>query len=102
MAKTQRQVVWAWRALDQLHEIAEYIALDNVDAAGELVAKCLHATDQLVLFPESGRRVPEDRQKRYRELIVPPCRIIYRSEGNDLIIVHVLRGEQRLRRKRLR
>lgn len=102
MVKAQRQVIWAERAIDQLNEIAEYIELDDPAAADQLVAKCLVATDRLVAFPRSGRWVPEDLQKRYRELIVPPCRIIYRGAGDDVLIVHVVRGEQLLRRENLK
>jgi toxin ParE1/3/4 len=97
-----RRLIWAQPALDELDEIAAHIALDKPDAAAQLVSRCLDVVERLVHQPASGRWVPELQERRYREVIVPPCRILYRREGEDVLIVHVLRGERRLRRSRLR
>ena len=35
----------------------------------------------------------------YRQLIVSPCRIFYRPEKKRIYIVHVLRGEQLVRKE---
>jgi hypothetical protein len=45
--------------------------------------------------------VPEAPRKTYREVIVASCRIIYRREGRKRLIVHVARGERRVRVERL-
>jgi hypothetical protein len=37
------------------------------------------------------------RNSGYRELIVPPCRVIYRIEGEVAIVIFVMRGEQELK-----
>ncbi|MGH7775363.1 MAG: type II toxin-antitoxin system RelE/ParE family toxin [Candidatus Binatia bacterium] len=34
----------------------------------------------------------------YRELHIPPCRVFYRIEKNKVYVVHVMRGEQLLKR----
>ena len=102
MAQAPRRIVWTAPALDELDEIAAYIARDDPNAASELVERCLTATDRLLLFPEAGRHLPERVDKRYRELIVSPCRTIYRREGQRMVIVHILRGERSLRRRYLR
>ena len=41
------KIVWTVPALDQLDEIAEYIALDKPDAARELVARVFEKVDRL-------------------------------------------------------
>lgn len=97
----KRRLIWAQPALDQLDEIAAHIALDKPEAAAELVRKCIDATERLLAFPESGRYLPELKTKRYRELVVTPCRIIYRLEVKNILILQVLRGEQRLRSSKL-
>ena len=53
------EIVWTKPALDDLNEIAEYIALDKVSAAQKLVEKVFSAVERLEQFPESGRYPPE-------------------------------------------
>jgi plasmid stabilization system protein ParE len=94
-------LVWTTPALDDLDEIAEHFALDDPRAAARFVRRVLQAVERLRRFPESGRWVPEAPSKTYREVIVSPCRIIYRREGRKVLIVHVARGERRVRGDRL-
>jgi toxin ParE1/3/4 len=91
------EIRWTEPALGHLNGIADYIARDNPDAANGLVGRIFKAVDLLGQFPELGRRVPEMRDSGYREVIVPPCRIIYRIEGEVVIVIFVMRGEQQLK-----
>ena len=100
------QIAWAEPALSDLHEIAEYIALDKVDAASDLVEKVFTSVerleanvDRLESFPEAGRIPPElGSSTRYRELIVGPCRVFYRCDQKIVFILHVMRSERKLRK----
>ena len=92
------EIVWTEPALDDLNQLAEYIALSNLNAAKQLVEKVFNAVTRLELFPESGRVPPELSELDYREVIVTPCRIFYKIENNNVFILHVLRQEQDLRR----
>ncbi len=92
------KISWTEPALSDLDGIAEYIALDNPPAARALVRRVMTAVDRLRDFPESGRFPPELEGERYREIVVGPCRVFYRMEGDAVWIVHVMRGERRLRR----
>ena len=92
------RIVWTKTALSDLNEIAEYIALDKVRAAQELVKKVFSVVERLEQFPESGRRPPELPKSEYREVIVGPCRIFYRSAQKKVYIVYVMRGERKLRK----
>lgn len=91
------QIVWTEPALDQLDEIAEYIALDKPIAAGVLVQEVFRKIDRLEQFPDSGREPPELPNSVYREVVCRPCRIFYRHEGNTVLILHVMREEMQLR-----
>lgn len=92
------EIIWSNPALDQLEEIAEYIALDKPEAASRLVREVFSTVDRLEQFPDSGHLPPELPNSIYRELHVKPCRIFCRPEGNTMIIVHVMREERQLRR----
>jgi plasmid stabilization system protein ParE len=96
-------VVWTEPADADLAAIADYIALDNPEAATALVQRVLAHVRQLAHFPLSGSVPPERPGGRYRQIVEPPCRVFYRVEQNQrVIILHVMRSEQRLRPTRLR
>ncbi len=92
------QIIWTEPALLDLNEIAEYIALDKPNAANNLVQKIFSKTERLEKFPESGRKPPELKKSRYREIIVDPCRIFYRAEQEKVYILYVMRSERKLRK----
>ena len=92
------EVIWTEPALSDLNEIAEYIALDNFEAASHLVQEVFSAVERLESHPKSGRRPPElERKSVYREVIVGPCRVFYRVEMDKVFILYVMRGERELR-----
>mgnify|MGYP001574851828 CR=1 FL=1 len=100
MAKRSR-LVWSAPALDDLDDVAAWIAADSPSAAAALVVRSLAAVERLRDHPDSGRWLPELDTRRYREVVVPPCRIIYRREGTTILIIHVVRTERLLRADRL-
>lgn len=91
-------LIWTETALEQLDDLAAYIALDNPEAAAALVTQVLQTVERLERFPNSGRKLPELPGTVYREVICSPCRILYRRNGKDLLILCVLREERLLRR----
>lgn len=91
------QIIWTEPALQSLDEIADYISLDNLEAAQKLVKSVFDRVDQLAEHPESGREIPELEVSIFREVIVSPCRIFYRIEVQKLFIVAVMREEQQFR-----
>ncbi len=95
------EVVWTEPALGDLDAIADYIAVENPDAARALVRRVFEHVGQLRRFPASGSRPLELTARRYRQIIEPPCRIFYREDRRQVFILHVMRAEQPLRRKRL-
>lgn len=90
------EIVWTEPALNELDVIAQFIALDNPRAAADLVRTELSKVERLRQFPESGRYLPELGPSLYREVIVVPCRVIYRVAAEAIVILHVLRDEQAL------
>lgn len=95
------EIVWTEPALADLEAVADFIALDKPGAARDLVARVFHHVGQLAEHPRSGSRPRELRDTRSRQLVEPPGRVFYRVEGDRVLILHVMRSEQRLRRARL-
>lgn len=92
------ELIWTEPALNDLDGIAEYIALSHLTAAKNLVNKVFEKAARLEQFPQSGRIPTELENLNYRELVVNPCRIFYKVEGEEVFILHVMRQEQDLRR----
>lgn len=92
------QIIWTEPALLDLSHIAEYIALDKPGAARHLVQKVFSKTERLEEFPESGRKPPEFKKSRYKEIIVDPCRIFYRTEQDKVYILYVMHSKRKLRK----
>lgn len=95
------EIVWTEAALNDLDAIADYIALDNPEAARELVQRIFKHVDQLSEHPDSGTKPPELKGWTYRQIVEPPCRIFYRREADSIYILYVMRGERHLRIKAL-
>jgi toxin ParE1/3/4 len=96
------QVVWTEPALADLDTIADYIALDNPEAARRLVQKVFKHVEQLERHPKSGSVPAELRGSRYRHIVEAPCRVFYRFDGKRVWILHVMRSERLLRPGQLR
>ena len=92
MSKTY-QITWAGVAENELREIIEYIAIDSPSNALKILKKIKQRASNLCTHPERGRVVPELQDQgilTYRELVVPPWRIIYRISGSEVYVLSVL------------
>jgi toxin ParE1/3/4 len=92
------RLIWTESALDDVDGVAEYIALDKPAAARAPVERVFRRVDRLARFPKSGKRPAELLGTPYREVVVPPCRIFYRVEGQTVFILYVMRAERLLTR----
>ena len=92
------QIIWSEPALLDLDAVAEYIALSNPVAVRALVQKVMEKIERLELFPKSGKIPNEIAEFGYREVVVPPCRIVYREDTDIVYIVHVCREERDMRK----
>ncbi len=92
------EVIWTAPALNDLNEIAEYIALSNLPPAKKLTLKIFDKITRLEAHPESGKIPLELESLNYREIIVNPYRIFYKTDNNQLYILHVMRQERELRK----
>ncbi len=83
------KIIWTQLAIDDLKSIHEYISRESKVYANRTVEKLIDKVNQLESFPESGRIVPEFRQKSLRELIEGNYRIVYKIYSNKIGIVRV-------------
>jgi len=88
-------IKWSDVALTDVERIAEFIALDDRVAANTFVDRIFNQVELLVDFPDLGLVVHELKDSLYRELLVAPARVIYRRHEDVIMIIRVLRFEQR-------
>ena len=87
------QVVWSNIAENDLKDIIEYIAEDNPPEAFKVFTDIREKAAGLYTFPKRGRIVPELRDQgifQYRELVIPPWRIVYRESKKNVYVLSVL------------
>jgi plasmid stabilization system protein ParE len=87
------KVFWTDVAENDLKGIIAYIALDNPVQALKKLNEIKKKAGGLYAFPEKGRVVPELKGYgilNYRELIVPPWRIIYQTTAKTVYVMSVL------------
>ncbi len=91
------RLIWTEPALQDLEQIADYIALDDDAAAKRLVREVFRRVELLELFPEMCPEPHDLPGTDYRHLVIAPLGIFYRVEGDAVYIVYVMRHERLLR-----
>lgn len=87
-------VTWSPRALDDVNEIAAYIANDSEVYSASVVRAILVKARGLSSFPNLGRIVPEFGDEHIREVFVYSYRIIYKVKLDTVIIAAVVHGKR--------
>ena len=85
------RVSWTDQALDDIENIAQFIAKDSLKYANIQVQRFFDKAEILTTHPHAGRIVPEMNQDSLRELIQGNYRIIYHIVTDnqiDIITVH--------------
>jgi toxin ParE1/3/4 len=93
------ELIWSDRALSDLENIFDYIASDSRRYAQYTVQNIFKAPERLLMFPDSGRHLPEFPNLPHRELILGNYRIIYRHDAEQDIVkvVTVVHGSRLLK-----
>jgi plasmid stabilization system protein ParE len=90
------EVEWSATAREHVLAITEYLARTSPVYAERFVDRVLGRIDQLALFPESGRVVPEARDPSIRELLEGSYRILSFVRPGRIDILAVLHVRQQL------
>ena len=91
------QIKWTNKSLKDLKSINDFISLDSKFYAARFINRLIQRVEQLVLFPESGRIVPEKNNPEVRELIEGNYRIFYREKNNNITILRIHNSAKRIK-----
>lgn len=81
------EVIWTDQAIEDINNIAEFIAKDSFKYAQIQVGKFFDLALLLENNPKIGRRVPETNDDSIREIISGSYRIIYKVRTKKEILV---------------
>ena len=87
-------VKWSRPARMDLKQIHDYIAEGSRYYAKKVVQTIVEKTEELMVFPEIGRIVPELDDPNIRELFVYSYRLIYEITPNGIEILAVIHGRR--------
>ena len=89
-------VIWTEPAIEDLHNIFSYIALESRFYAQKVVDEIIEKAESIVPFPEMGRVVPELQDENIREVFVYSYRIVYELVTDTVQINAIIHGRRDL------
>ncbi len=93
------EINWTEQSLDDINNIAEFIAKDSVKYANIQVELFFERTHILKAMPLSGKIVPETNKTKIRELNSGNYRIIYKIVNKHRIDILTIHNGYRLLKK---
>ncbi len=93
------EVIWANTAENDLLKILKYIAQNSPGNALKILKKIKKQVSELYFFPERCRIVPELYDHgitQYREMVIPPWRVMYRISDSTVFVLSVLDSRQNI------
>jgi addiction module RelE/StbE family toxin len=88
------KIIWSPQAEARLQEIEDFIAQDSPENAIQFIRQIIQRAMSLILFPHSGRILPEKEMSEFREILEGNYRIVYRVRKNHIEIVTVFEGHR--------
>ncbi|MEA3359792.1 MAG: type II toxin-antitoxin system RelE/ParE family toxin [Thermodesulfobacteriota bacterium] len=89
----KHKVIWTNVAENDLKEIIGFISIDSPQNALKILKSIKQKASNLHTLPGRGRIVPELQGQgvsQYRELIIPPWRIVYRIDERKVYVLSVI------------
>lgn len=95
--KNEFKIIWAQTAAEDLENIILFIAENSPDTALNILKKIKGKVSTLSSSPQRGRVVPELQDHGiliYRELFIPPWRVMFRISESKVDVLSVLDSRQ--------
>lgn len=90
------QIVWSYRSIKDIDEIATFISKDSIQYAEEYVKLFFEKARGLEKYPHSGRPVPELGLSSIRQILCDRYRIIYEIMDDNKIGIITIHHQSRL------
>ena len=87
------EIIWAGVAENDLKTLIDFIAENNPQNELKILKKIKEKASRLYTLPERSRIVPELQEQgilQYRELVIPPWRLIYRISERKIFVLSLI------------
>ena len=91
-----RRVLWSETAKKDIQNIYDYIAEDSIFYADKFADELIEKADNIALFPNAGRIVPEIGKEEIREVFYQSYRVMYQITDKYISITQVSHMAQNL------
>ena len=91
------KIIWTKKSLKDLKSIFDYVSIDSSFYAARFITRLALRVDQLEIFPESGRIVPEKEDPSIREIIEGNFRIFYRIQRGNITILRIHNAARKIK-----
>lgn len=88
-------IVWTEQSIEDIDNIAEFIAKDSFLYAQIQVELFFELAERLKLNPNIGRHLEEVKDKSIRELIKGNYRMIYKVRNDDTVLILTIHHSKR-------
>ena len=89
------RILWTDAALNQLEAIRDLLSQTSPDYARRVVERLVKRSEQIAVFPRSGRMVPEYELDEVRQVIESSYRIIYLIKEDQVEVLAVIHTSRR-------
>lgn len=98
------RLIWSHKAIRDIESIYDFIAEDSPFYAKVQVERVVAVAERLILYPLSGRSIPELPHLPHQELICGSYRVIYRYEPaqETVFIVSVVHASRLMKHELLK
>ena len=83
-------IEWTDLALQDLDSIYSFISKDSVKNADLFIEELILNVEEISLFPQRGRIIPQIKKDFYREIFVGTYRIMYKIEDKTIFIMGII------------
>lgn len=90
------KIIWSPLAIAKVHKETQYIARDRPGVAANWAEGIFESVARLADLPESGRVLPELGRPDVREITYRSHRVIYRIDGQSILILTIRHWRQLL------
>jgi toxin ParE1/3/4 len=92
-------LAWTQTALDDLAAVRSWLGRDSKPLADRVIETLLTGIERVLPFPRIGRVVAEVGDESVRELLLRTFRLVYRIEGDRIVVLSILHGGRATERR---
>jgi addiction module RelE/StbE family toxin len=90
------KIIWTELVLLDAENIKAYIEQDSEIYATRVIEKIIEAIENLNLYPQMGRVVPEFKKHEIREIFVYNYRVIYEVQSHAITVLTIIHSAREL------